>query len=100
MIDLTDYIEFQKGDIPLVFSVPHGGKLDCKNIPERTTGIRGIDGETIDIARKLKSLVENKYEEQNMGDRSLSYLLSKVPRSKIDLNREESEAFVPHSEIA
>ena len=84
MIDLKDNIEFQKGDIPLVFSVPHGGKLKCNNIPERTTGIRGIDGETIEIVKKLISLIENIYEEQNLGDISLSYIISKVPRSRID----------------
>jgi len=100
MLELTTYIKFQKGDIPLILSVPHGGKLECNNIPKRKTGILGIDGETIEIAKNLRSLIENYYQEQNVDGTSISYIISKAPRSRIDLNREELEAFVQHSEFA
>ncbi|MFX1376685.1 MAG: hypothetical protein ACFFA0_12825 [Promethearchaeota archaeon] len=100
MLDLKAYIEFQKGNIPLVLSVPHGGKLICDNIPKRTRGVLGIDGETVEIAKILVNLIQKYFKEKNLEIKSPSYVISKVSRSKIDLNRNESEAFVQESNIA
>jgi N-formylglutamate amidohydrolase len=100
MTDPVNYIEFQKGNIPLVISVPHGGKIDVDTIPRRTKGVLGIDGETIKIAWKLIDLIESFYREEQMEGKSPSYIISKVSRSRIDLNRKESESFIPHSNIA
>ncbi|MHA1987325.1 MAG: hypothetical protein ACW98D_11840 [Promethearchaeota archaeon] len=44
---MQDYLEFQKGTIPLIISVPHGGSLECENIPKRSHGILGRDGKTV-----------------------------------------------------
>ena len=97
MIELTDYIDFHKGNIPLIISVPHGGKLECTDIPKRSQGILGIDGRTIKIARKLVELITLEYQNQTGAIKTPSYVISKVRRSKIDLNRDETEAYVPSS---
>jgi len=100
MLDLSDYIEFQQGNIPLILSVPHGGSLECENIPKRSSGILGIDGKTIEIAKKLIALIQNIFKKHNSEVKKPSYVISKVRRSKIDLNREETEAYEQGSYIA
>ena len=100
MLDLSDYIEFQKGNIPLILSVSHGGTLECENIPKRSSGILGIDGKTIEIAKKLIALIENFSKQHNTEVKTPSYVISKARRSKIDFNREEKEAFIQESTIA
>lgn len=100
MLDITEYVEFQKGNIPLIISVPHGGTSKYGNIPRRTQGILGVDGETIYIAKKLIELLEVKFNEFGSKSKTPSYSISKVPRSKIDLNRSEPEAFVQNSQTA
>jgi len=97
---MQDYLEFQKGTIPLIISVPHGGTLECENIPKRSHGILGIDGKTVEIARKLMGLIRVNFRAQNLKSKFPSYVISKVRRSKIDLNRNEAEAFNPSSIIA
>lgn len=100
MLNLKDYVEFQKGTVPLIISIPHGGTLECENIPKRSQGILGIDGKTIELAKILVERVKKKFETQNKENNIPSYVISKVRRSKIDLNREETEAFVQNSGIA
>jgi N-formylglutamate amidohydrolase len=97
---MQDYLEFQKGTIPLIISVPHGGTLECENIPKRSHGILGIDGKTVEIAKKLMGLIRADFRQQNLKSKFPSYIISKVRRSKIDLNRIETEAFNPSSVIA
>ncbi|MFX1453985.1 MAG: hypothetical protein ACFFDB_01285, partial [Promethearchaeota archaeon] len=100
MQNLTDFIEFQKGTIPLIISVPHGGVLECANIPKRSQGILGIDGNTIEIAKILVQGLKMKFITQNIVEKIPSYVISNVRRSKIDMNRVEKEAFVQSSSIA
>jgi N-formylglutamate amidohydrolase len=100
MLDLPKFVEVQKGNIPLVLSVPHGGTLECENIPERSLGILGIDGNTIEIAKKLIVLIQDLFKKQNYECKTPSYIISNVRRSKIDFNREDSEAYVHKSNIA
>ncbi|MHA2282815.1 MAG: hypothetical protein ACXAC5_18395 [Promethearchaeota archaeon] len=100
MVNTKDYVEFQKGTLPLIISVPHGGTLECENIPKRSQGILGIDGRTIEIAKILIEKIKLKFKEQNLESKIPSYVISKVRRSKIDLNREEKEAFIQSSYVA
>lgn len=100
MENLKNLIKFKKGNIPLIFSVPHGGTLECNEIPKRTKGVLGIDKNTIDLAQELISHIEN-LSEANFSTKMVpSYVMSKVRRSKIDLNREEENAFNKSSSIA
>lgn len=94
------YVEYDKGTTPLIFSVPHGGMLECKDIPKRATGILGIDKGTIELARELLEHFENTAEERGSVGKKPSYIISNVRRNKIDLNRPENEAYDINSSLA
>ena len=89
MTDLKRYIKCKTGTNPLIFSVPHGGPLECEIIPKRESGILGIDKATIGLANQLIRATSNP-----------SYIISNIRRSKIDMNREESEAYPKGSTLA
>ncbi|MFW9823260.1 MAG: hypothetical protein ACFFE4_10010 [Candidatus Thorarchaeota archaeon] len=97
---MKNFIEFQKGTIPLIISVPHGGTLECEKIPKRLQGVLGIDGNTIKITKFLIKNLKSKFNERNLYGKKPSYVISNVRRSKIDMNRKEEEAFVQSSSIA
>jgi len=94
MVNLKEYIEFEKGTLPLIISVPHGGTLECRSIPKRTEGIMGIDKATYELSHDL--IFQIKYESERLP----SYIISKIRRSKIDLNRSETEAYNSNSALA
>ncbi len=94
MFDSKEYIEFNQGNIPLIISVPHGGTLKCPFIPKRSRGIFGIDKGTIEFTKDLIKKIEN------LDSKSPSYIISKIPRSKIDLNRDEDDAYNQNSLFA
>lgn len=100
MSDLKDYIEFKEGSIPLIVSVPHGGILECEAIPQRSTGVFGIDRGTLEFSKKLIELISLKFKKESLDFKTPSYIISKVRRSKIDLNRDESEAYNQKSPLA
>jgi len=95
MANFEKFITFQKGTFPIIISVPHGGNLEINDLPARKSGILGPDKKTIELATQLIDEL-NKLDE----NRQCSYIISKVPRSKIDLNRQKNEAFTPGSELA
>ncbi len=49
MRKFAKYVKYYQGNLPLIISVPHGGKSKIEEIPERKRGIRGIDKNTIEI---------------------------------------------------
>ncbi|MFX1391138.1 MAG: hypothetical protein ACFE9Z_13820 [Promethearchaeota archaeon] len=99
MLELSTYIEFKEGNIPLIFSVPHGGSLDCDSIPQRSNGILGIDKGTMQLTIDLVKEIKLKYKEQQLKKKWPFYIISKLRRSRIDLNRQESNAFDQNSFI-
>ena len=50
---IENFIEIKRGSIPIILTVPHGGTLEPRGIPKRTTGILGVDKGTIELAREL-----------------------------------------------
>jgi len=95
VVDIKDYIEYYRGSIPLIISVPHGGTTICDNIPRRTNGILGIDKDTIKLACELIEMIKNIFK-----FKTPSYIISKIHRAKIDFNRSSYEAFDQESELA
>ncbi|MFX0033269.1 MAG: N-formylglutamate amidohydrolase [Candidatus Hodarchaeota archaeon] len=87
------FIEYHKGNIPLILSISHGGKIKIEEIPTRTEGIIGADKKTISMAFELIKSIEDIYQSKGSAKKGPSYILSKIHRSKIDLNRIESEAY-------
>jgi N-formylglutamate amidohydrolase len=100
MYEINEYIEFEKGKIPLILSVPHGGTLECKYIPQRINGVLGIDKGTIELAKDLIKQIGITFNTRKSGYLTPSYIISKVRRSKIDINRSEHEAYNQNSFIA
>jgi N-formylglutamate amidohydrolase len=91
------YIEFSKGNIPIILSVPHGGNLEIDSIPNRKHGIKGIDKNTIEIARELIKIIQK----NSITERKIpSYVFCNVARVKVDINRPKSKAFNNTSELA
>ena len=95
-----DYIEFKNGNIPLVVSVPHGGMLECNDIPKRLTGILGIDKGTIELTRDIIDNLKFIADKHGLVGKEPSYIMSNVRRNKIDLNRPEDEAHDVNSSLA
>ena len=93
----NDYIEFAKGNIPIILSVPHGGILEVESIPNREHGIKGVDKNTIEIARKLIEIIRQK---SGTDLKIPAYVVCNVPRIKVDINRPKSKAFNKDSELA
>lgn len=100
MSELSEFVEYEEGNIPLIISVPHGGILECSSLPERKTGVLGIDKGTIEFSKNLVFQIRQKFKEQCLEDKSPYYIFSLVPRSKIDLNRAEYEAYNQESLLA
>lgn len=99
-MDYFQFIKYSKGLIPLIISVPHGGTLECENIPKRINGIMGIDKGTIQFAKNLINYIEDFSLNYFTSKKNPSYIIAKVRRNKIDLNRNEKEAFSPNSNLA
>ncbi len=100
MSELRDFIEFKEGNIPLIVSVPHGGILKYSSIPERKSGVLGIDKGTIEFSKNLIEQISLKFKAKTTLHKAPFYIFSKVRRSKIDLNRDKSEAYNQNSFLA
>ena len=50
MREFTQYVKYYQGNLPLIISVPQGGMSKIEEIPERKSGIRGMDKNTIEIS--------------------------------------------------
>ena len=86
-MDLSRYFEVEKGNTPVILSCPHGGYKKPKKIPSKSAGVKIADKNTFFIAKLIINLLKIK-------NIDIYYILSKLHRSKIDLNRP------PHSKSA
>ncbi|MFX1258298.1 MAG: hypothetical protein ACFFAN_10585, partial [Promethearchaeota archaeon] len=100
MVILEQLLKFGKGTIPLIISVPHGGTIECKDIPKRSKGVLGIDKATIELAFKFIFYIEHISEKKYSIQKKPSYAISKLRRNNIDLNRKEEEAYDKNSNLA
>ena len=79
-MDVSRYFEFKEGDVPVVLSCPHGGYKKPSRIPDKIVGPRIADRNTYLVAK----LIVNSLMIKNIR---IFYLLNKIHRSKVDLNR-------------
>jgi hypothetical protein len=100
MKNLRDYIKYHQGNIPLIISVPHGGSLKVQSIPMRSNGIIGMDKKTIELSISLVDKIKKHFDNKNSSNKSPSYIISKVHRSKIDINKIETDAYCHSSKLA
>ncbi|TFF86236.1 MAG: hypothetical protein EU517_00690 [Promethearchaeota archaeon] len=97
---LNKLITHKRGDIPLILSVPHGGEVLCDEVPTRSSGIRGIDRNTILLAKELVKMLQHIYDKRSHMSKEPSFVFSDIARSKIDLNRPQERAFNQDSVLA
>ncbi len=100
IVNIQDCFDYERGRIPLIFSVPHGGTYQFENIPDRTSGIYGVDKDTVRLAIDLMENINELFQLNFKDNRAPSYIISKIQRVKIDFNRKESEAFNIKSSLA
>ena len=79
------WLEVKTGNIPLVISASHGGEISPQQIPNRSCGTNSRDSNTAQLSIEIEN-VFNQYAKQ-------PYLIvAQIARTKIDLNRDLSEA--------
>lgn len=100
MTNLNKYVDYHIGDIPIIISAPHGGKNRVEEIPTRIKGIVGIDKQTDILALDLVENIKRISERRSFKIKNPSYIISKVHRCKVDLNREETDAYNHKSKLA
>jgi N-formylglutamate amidohydrolase len=81
------YLEYLAGDLPLVITVPHGGRLAPSSLPKRTQGVTDMDANTQELARALADELRAR---TNGGHPHVVFSL--LHRSRLDPNREIREA--------
>ncbi|SFB83292.1 hypothetical protein SAMN05421747_101403 [Parapedobacter composti] len=75
------------GDMPLVISVPHGGRLKPSTLPDRQClGVKGIDRNTMELAEEIEQAFIRQYNKRPY------IVFTHLHRSKIDQNRDFDEA--------
>jgi N-formylglutamate amidohydrolase len=77
---LSKYFEIGKGTVPIILSCPHGGYKKPKRIPDKIFGVQTPDRNTYFIAKQILWALKNR-------NIDLYFILNKIHRSKVDLNR-------------
>ncbi|WP_434044458.1 MULTISPECIES: PKD domain-containing protein [Sorangium] len=97
------YIEYIPGDLPLIFTAPHGGDLEPSAIPDRTPETCGVprvatvtDANTQEQARALQAAFYSR------TGRYPHVIVNRLHRVKLDANRALAEAAcgAPRAEAA
>ncbi|WP_395737165.1 hypothetical protein [Prosthecobacter sp.] len=82
----SSFIEYIPGDLPLIISAPHGGRLKPADMPDRTNGVVDIDANTQELARTIASVIHEQ------TGRHIHLVICSLHRSKLDANRDLPEA--------
>ena len=88
----NEYVEYIAGNLPLIFTAPHGGSVTPSSIPTRTASACGgaavttADANTEDLARLIKT------EFFNRTGKYPHIVINRLHRSRMDANREIGEA--------
>lgn len=84
------HVEHRAGDLPLVLTVPHGGRAQPADLPERRQGVKVMDVYTQELAAALVAELE-----RHTGGK-VHVIQSHLHRSRLDPNREIVEAANGH----
>jgi N-formylglutamate amidohydrolase len=80
------FIEYQKGSLPLVIAVPHGGRERPADIPDRSFGVLSMDANTLELGQAIAAVIKRRTGEVP------HLVVCHLHRSKLDANRELEEA--------
>ncbi|MDC3133164.1 hypothetical protein OA501_03020 [Flavobacteriaceae bacterium] len=80
------YVEYYPGDLPIVFSAPHGGAELPAEIPNRTYGTLVNDANTKELTKAIMYALQTAY-----GSRP-HVIINNLDRKKMDANRDLTEA--------
>lgn len=84
---IKNYIEYEKGQIPLILTAPHGGNIKPSNMDMRESGVFDRD----DYTAELTIDIIKEFEKQI--NKTPYYLIADISRKIVDLNRQEEEAY-------
>lgn len=80
-------IWFQKGNLPIILTAPHGGTNSLLNVAERKDGIKGGDIKTFELTELINNHIKFK-----LGKKPY-IVAAKFARKYIDANRKEEKAY-------
>ncbi len=81
-----DFVEFQRGTLPIILTAPHGGRESPDNVADRKEGVLSIDRNSQELAREINGELKRR------TGREPAMVISLLHRSKLDPNREMAEA--------
>lgn len=84
------YIEYLAGDLPVILSAPHGGRLRPEEIPDRTEGTFAFDTNTQELARAVAEAFHAR------TGHWPHVVICRLHRRKVDCNREIGEGAAGH----
>lgn len=93
-IDYDNLITIQKGELPVVISVPHGGKIKLNNLPVRTMGVMVTDLHTREIADSIQD------ELYKRTGKKAYMIAAKINRKYVDFNAKEGDKAYENEEAA
>lgn len=79
-------VEYIKGDLPVIITAPHGGRLQPEQLPDRTVGVTLSDANTDLLARAILDQFK-----KNSGKAPYTVICN-IKRIKLDCNRPLKEA--------
>lgn len=80
------YVEYIGGNLPVIISAPHGGRLAPAGIPDRKSGVLLADGNTDLLAKEIASAFHKQ------TGKYPHVIICHLKRIKVDCNREIEEA--------
>lgn len=97
-IGRNGYVEYIQGNLPIVLSIPHGGRLKPEEIPDRTDGVVDGDTNSIELGVELFSYLSHACS-TNEKARIPHIIICHLHRIKLDANRnlEEAALGAPHA---
>ena len=92
----NQYVEYVAGNLPVVLSAPHGGRIKASEIPDRAAGTFAFDRNTQEAARAIAA----EFQARTGGWPHV--VICRLHRTKLDCNRDIPEAAAgnPYAEQA
>jgi hypothetical protein len=80
------FVEYIAGDLPIIITSPHGGRLRPETVADRKEGVTDADVNSQELARAIVERI------QSITGRRPHLIVSHLHRRKLDPNREIKEA--------